>query len=300
MFAVFSAGGMGRVGIDYHGLRFLMYARDERKRTSFGEVATIGRQGLHLPPWKVAKLLGLPSMVDLGTYCERLLKEHFGAANVDSYDNSDYESATHIWDMNKPLAPGSKKYDTIIDAGCLEHIFNVPQGFANISAMANPGAQILHMLPASGLCGHGFWQFSPELFFSLYSEANGYRDTEVFLAALADESCWFKVKKPERGLRADVVGSKEVYVLVRTRLEGSFTHANVQQSDYGFAWNKSAAEEAESGAQSALRRAAEKSDRKTAALSWAGLLAYRKVAALFRRTSLTGANPWLTRIALDK
>ena len=279
------------MGIDYHSLRFLKYAR---RKQAFGAVATIGRQGLHLPPWKVREILGLEAMIDFGAYCERLLTEQFAATSVESYDNSDYESATHVTDMNHALAT-ERKYDTIIDAGCLEHVYNVSQALKNVSALANPGAQILHMLPANGFCGHGFWQFSPELFFSLYSDANGYRETEVFLADLANERSWFKVKEPRGGKRADVVTSKAVYVLVRTRLVGPFSHDNVQQSDYAFAWNKSTAAEGVTGVGKRLAKESP-SPRKMPVISWAALLVYRKIASLFRRTSLNSVNPYLTHV----
>jgi hypothetical protein len=92
-------------------------------------------------------------------------------------------------------------------------------------------------LPANNFCGHGFFQFSPELFFSLYSNQNGYQDTEVFLADLSNTTKWFKVSPPSNGHRVDVICSTEVYALVRTVLrEASFSHINVQQSDYAFAW----------------------------------------------------------------
>ena len=282
-----------RLGIDYHGLRFLKFARQKK---AFGAVATIGRQGLHLAPWKVREVLGLTATIDFGAYCERLLTEHFAASAVDSYDNSDYESATHVQDMNAVIAPG-RKYDTIIDAGCLEHVYNVTQALKNISALANPGAQILHVLPANGFCGHGFWQFSPELFFSLYSEANGYCETEVFLADLANERSWYQVKKPQGGKRADVVTSLELYVLVRTCLAKPFSHDHVQQSDYAFAWNRTSPAAVDAAAIEVGKRDVEKpKSRLMTDLSWAARLTYRNVLSLFRRTSLNAINPYLTVI----
>src|SRR6516162_6511281 len=49
-------------------------------------------------------------------------------------------------------------------------------------------------------CGHGFWQFSPELFFSLYSEKNGYSDTRIFLVSLDDWDTWYgwRLQRPQR------------------------------------------------------------------------------------------------------
>ena len=168
------------------------------------------------------------------------MMECFGATSVDSYDNSDYESATHVWDMNRPLAP-EKKYDTVVDLGCLEHVYNVTQALTNVSSLADPGAQIVHVLPANGYCGHGFWQFSPGAVLHAVFRAKRLPGYGGSAGRPADERSWFIVKKPRGGKRADVVTSKELYVLVRTTVQETFSHDHVQQSDYSFAWDKSTA-----------------------------------------------------------
>lgn len=92
--------------------------------------------------------------------------------------------------------------------------------------------QIISVATASG-------NFSPELFFSLYSFDNGYKDTEVFIADLTDSTRWFKVLLPKNGQRLNVFSYTELYVLVRTVLrEHGFAHDNVQQSDYVSLWVK--------------------------------------------------------------
>ena len=282
------------MGIDYHALRFLHYAF---RKKPFGAVATIGRQGLRVPPWRVRRAIGLREMVDHGDYCEPLLLGHFGAESVDSYDNSDYEAATCIWDMNQPIVP-TRQYDTVIDAGSLEHVFNIPQALRNVSALARPGAQILHILPANGFCGHGFWQFSPELFFSLYCEANGYGETEVFLAEVADETCWYRVRQPDPGKRVDVADSKALYVLVRSRLLRPFSHASVQQSDYAHRWSRESGAGRGRNGDAGTTEVTSPSPRKLPLLFWVGVLAQRKLTALFKPTSLSPLHPALTRIAL--
>jgi len=92
-------------------------------------------------------------------------------------------------------------------------------------------------LPTNNFCGHGFWQFSPELFFSLYSKSNGYAQTEVFIADLSNTKQWYHVGRPSNGQRVEALSSRPLYVLVRTVLEQKgFDHDNVQQSDYAFEW----------------------------------------------------------------
>jgi SAM-dependent methyltransferase len=225
------------MGIDIHGLNFL---RNAKKKKLFGETITIGRQGLHVSEQKVKELVGTQPTYKKQIYCEELLNQYFGATNVESIDNSAYEKATHIHNMNEPLPQNLYgKFDTVIDGGCLEHIFNVPQALRNCSLLCKQGGQIIHILPANNFCGHGFWQFSPELFFSLYSTENGYGETEVFLADLTDRDKWYQVQKPTNGKRVNIKSPDALYVLVRTILEQkSFAHKNVQQSDYVYEWNK--------------------------------------------------------------
>jgi SAM-dependent methyltransferase len=226
------------MGIDIHGLNFLRYAKNKK---FLGETLTIGRQGLHVREPVVKNLIKTRSTYKNDTYCEALLIEYFGATNVQSIDHSDYEKATHVHNMNDPIPQSLvSKYDTVIDGGCLEHIYNAPQALRNCSQFLKPGGQIIHMLPANNFCGHGFWQFSPELFFSLYSEANGYQETEVFLADLSNTKKWFFVHKPENGTRVNATSSKPLYVLARTVLKATeFNHSNVQQSDYIYQWHNS-------------------------------------------------------------
>ena len=137
------------------------------------------------------------------------------------------------------------QYSTVIDAGTLEHIYNIPQAFMNCSSLCKPGGQILHILPANNFCGHGFWQFSPELFFSLYSVENGYIETEVFLADVTNIDKWYKVKKPINGQRVNVHSSNRLHVLVRAVLAtDDYSHKNIQQSDYEFKWEERSNKEA--------------------------------------------------------
>jgi hypothetical protein len=221
------------MGIDAPTLTFLLL---EAKNKPFGKVITLGRQRINLPPYWQRRLLRSENTFE--GYCENLLTAKFGALFVDSIDNSAFEGATHIFDMNQEVALQSR-YDTVIDGGTLEHIYNVPQALANISTLCSDGGRILHILPANNYCGHGFWQFSPELFFSLYSEKNGYSDTRVFLASLTDWHRWYECLRPKDGYRAEfrTIGRLPLCIMVRTTKVSAFSHRNVQQSDYVAAWN---------------------------------------------------------------
>jgi hypothetical protein len=223
------------VGLEFHGLQFLSFAA---RCAEFRRVATIGRQGLCLDEPNARNLMNCGPDYEHEKYCDGLLLRKFGANCVDSWDYSDYEGATHIADMNKPLPEVPLKYDTVIDAGSLEHVYNAPQALFNVSKLCRDGGQILHILPANNFCGHGFWQFSPELFFSLYSETNGYSETRVFLASEYRTDVWYEVAKPNNGQRANVISFTPVFVLCRTVKVRQHCHETVLQSDYLHVWQR--------------------------------------------------------------
>jgi hypothetical protein len=225
------------MGIDNHGLNFLRYARTKKP---FGDTITLGRQTVLVIKPIVEELLGSEHPYKEQTYCEELLTKYLGATQVESIDKSAYEKATHLHDFNEPLpAELYQKYDTVLDLGTLEHIYNTPQAFKNCSQLCKRGGQILHVLPANNFCGHGLWQFSPELFFSLYCQGNGYLDTEVFIADLTNTTKWYQVKAPTAGERVNLWSSTPLYVLVRTVLSTpDFSQAGVQQMHYVHEWEK--------------------------------------------------------------
>ncbi len=225
------------MGIDIHALNFINYSRI---LSPLGNVVTIGRQGTHVHENDVRILLKIGQEYTHNPYCENLLVNHMNALSVESIDTSDYEAATHILDMNKELPTHLEgKFDTVFDGGCLEHIYNIPQALKNCSLLLKPGGTAIHILPTNNWCGHGFWQVSPELFFSLYSRKNGYTDLEVFFADLADLTSWHRINPPRNGQRINFTSSTPLYVMVKaTRTTEPFTHDNVQQSDYVFEWMK--------------------------------------------------------------
>ena len=166
-----------------------------------------------------------------------MLINNFNAKSVKSIDNSKFEGADIIMDMNKPIENINEKFDTIIDFGTSEHIFNVTQNLKNISQLCKIGGTILHSLPANNNCGHGFWQFSPELFFSLYSEVNGFSETEIFVFNTHNKYEWWKVNKQEVGERLELSSDVPLYIAVKTSKKLDKDSIIVQQSDYVERWN---------------------------------------------------------------
>ncbi len=232
------------MGIDAHNLALLAHAADLGCR--YTRTLGIGRQALFVDPPELERLRGwrgLPPPSAAATearpaYFEPLMREWFGAQVVDSVDASPYEQATLIHDMNRPWpAPLSDadRYDAVLDFGCLEHVFDFPTAWRNVVDRCAVGGHVFHALPANNLCGHGFYQFSPELFFNLYRAANGFDLRGVWFATKADLSTWWQVADPQvLKRRVNLLNASETYMLVLARKTAEMAGEMPvpQQSDY--------------------------------------------------------------------
>jgi SAM-dependent methyltransferase len=180
------------VGLGYHEVRMLWDAK--RQGMSFNHTMTIARLELYLHPAEVKKLRkeyalllssygeGFLNGYVFGEYSDRFLQQLVSPDKLDILDYSPYEGATIIHDMNQPVPAGLQgRFDAIIDGGSLEHVYNIPIAFDNIRKMLKVGGTIFLSAPANNLCGHGFYQFSPELLFRVFSPANGFQIKKVAL-----------------------------------------------------------------------------------------------------------------------
>ena len=114
-------------------------------------------------------------------FADTLLKL-LGFQNVESLDANNFENATHIHDFNKPVPLKlHNKYNYILDAGTTEHIFNVAQVYQNIIDMLEIGGIFVACVPNNNFSGHGFYQISPELYLSVFSEKYGCKVLELYL-----------------------------------------------------------------------------------------------------------------------
>ena len=231
------------MGIDLHNLALLAHAQD--RGVSFERTVGIGRQALFVDPPELETLRalrGLPPLRDEPQgggprYFEPLMRQWFGAGAVDSVDASAYEQATILHDMNLPWSDGQAgvgSYDAVLDFGCLEHVFDFPVAWRNCVALCRRGGHLLHALPANNLSGHGFYQFSPELFFNLYQAKNGFQLLGVWFALKADPRHWWKVADPAAvRRRVTLRNAHEVYMLVVAKKLGEVgALPPPQQSDY--------------------------------------------------------------------
>ena len=222
------------MGLTFHEYKFIEHIT---QNNDLGNVLTLGRLEVILNTNDISNL-NLSNILNNNKYAEKIFTEIFKAKSVSSLDNSSYENADEIIDLNLPINKGYKKFDSVIDFGTSEHIFNVSQCLKNISSLCKINGQIIHCLPSNNSCGHGFWQFSPELFFSLYNKENGFDETEIFIFDLSDKKYWWKVEKQAPGERLELNSDIPLYIACRTKKIFNKADVYVQQSDYRYLWNK--------------------------------------------------------------
>jgi len=108
----------------------------------------------------------------LGFIQDTSLFKLLGFREAVTLDYSDYEQAEIICDLGEPLpsevAAKAGLFELVIDAGCLEHIFNLPQAMSNLHRLTAPGGVVIHISPSSNYVDHGFYMFSPTLFHDYY------------------------------------------------------------------------------------------------------------------------------------
>ena len=243
------------MGIEAFSLRMLCEAR--RAGATFAATVTLGRQNLSVRQSELEEIrrsTGHVRPADSGQeagwrpVADDLLIEILGIERLVSLDHSDYEGASVVHDMNRPVPEEHwDAYDAVIDAGTLEHVFNFPVAIASCMKMLRVGGRFFALTPANNHCGHGFYQFSPELFFRLFNGANGFR-LEHLLAVehpfpgieLSARRTVYSMRDPaEVGERVGLVNRRPVYLFVqavkRERVEPFAPYP--QQSDYAAAWS---------------------------------------------------------------
>ena len=228
------------MGVGYQGLQFALLAK--RRRVSFSRTIMIGRQNHYLDAGTLRSMFerfGMPlsageeATILQDAYSEGLFKK-LGAVTVDSVDASNYEGASLIHDFNNPIDPSlSQRYTCVIDFGSLEHIFNFPVAMKNVTDLMEVGGHFLSMTTANNFMGHGFYQFSPELFFG-YLSANGFVDIGIYLVPFRIFPYFFRVADPrELGGRVELVNSEPVLIAVIAKKKKHIPQMVVPlQSDY--------------------------------------------------------------------
>ncbi len=173
-------------------------------------------------------------------YGEAFFKR-LGAERIDSLDYSAYQSSTLCRDLNDPPSTDPVEgYDLVYDGGTLEHVFHFPNAIATCMAMVKVGGHFMASLPANHWLGHGFYQFSPELFFRVFAPENGFEIVRIYLAENAySPGKLYRVKDPsETGARTLLESGRSLLILVWARKIADVKPFQKwpQQSDYSARW----------------------------------------------------------------
>lgn len=235
------------MAIDTYGLPFLFAAK--AAGVSFAKTGTLGRQGFFPDERTLQRCfdrLGIAENARRFLAESQSYSEHFltllGATEICAIDNSSYEGAPVIHDMNQPIPPSLKnRFTTLIDGGVLEHIFNFPQAVTNCMEMIQIGGHFIGITTANNFTGHGFYQFSPELFFRIFSPENGFLTESVMLHETTPNAEWYEVIDPEvLKRRVELVNGRPTYILIRAKKvsDGPIFSTTPQQSDYSRIWDR--------------------------------------------------------------
>jgi len=250
------------MGVDNSTIKIICAAKS--MNIDFSRVLTIGRQQLFLDKNVLQHIFSLQGIdVDAATflqenkYSEKLFNL-FGAQEVASLDYSSYEGADTLHDMNLPI-PGDlcERFSVVFDGGCLEHIFNIPQGLKNCMEMVEVGGYFLQVTNANNFMGHGFWQLSPELLFRVFSPENGFETKAVLLHETSYGGSWYSVSDPDHvHERVELCNNSPTYLIaIAKRISNPIIFAKQpQQSDYSALWGPNATEERNLSADTALNR----------------------------------------------
>lgn len=234
--------GLERIGVT-------AFQSMQKQGIKMGSLLTLGRQHFAVKTLDIKRVPGLEEMIaanpELNQGEERFAEPFFkavGVGRVESLDFSAYESCSLVHDLNEPIpAEWHERYDVVFDGGTLEHVFHFPNAIANAMNLVKKGGVFVTATPSNNYNGHGFYQFSPELFFRLFNGANGF---EVLMMAFSESTGRqriFRVSDPaELGKRIIFPGEGPMeLVMIAKRCESVTVLAELpQQSDYSATWQQ--------------------------------------------------------------
>jgi hypothetical protein len=226
------------MGIDIISARFLI--GEARRGVNLTHTLTLGRQEIYINKYSYGKILKILSNDGGKSKYADIFFKLIGVKKLDVMDASDYEGATIIHDLNQPLPIDYVyKWDSVIDGGTLEHVFNFPQAIKTCMELVRCGGNLILLTPWHNYSGHGFYQFSPELFYRILSPENGFLVERMLIN---QKGQWFSIKDPELiKSRVEFYGDDSTMLYIsakRFEIKKIFTQWP-QQSDYSHAWQES-------------------------------------------------------------
>lgn len=224
------------MGFNVPSAQFLRHLRNTG--VIFQKTLTIGHQQIYMAPDDYARQLAAlgVSSTTVSEYADDFFRA-LGAETLEVADFSAYEGATLCHDLNVPFpAANRRQFDCVFDGGSLEHVFNFPQALKTCMEFTRVGGHLVIVTSGDNFFGHGFYQFSPELFFRALAPVNGF---EVEAMMLCDKGRWYAIADPATvGSRVELLTSEPLFLFVAARRIADVEPFQVwpQQSDYMSAW----------------------------------------------------------------
>jgi hypothetical protein len=201
---------------------------------------TLGHQGAYLDLadyCRVLERIGRPKATSVPAFADDVLLA-MGATQVEAMDFSAYEGAHILHDLNQPVpVEWHQRYDTVFDGGTLEHVFNFPTAIRSCMQMIKPGGRFISVTVPNNQCGHGFYQFSPELFYRIFGTSNGFSVVEMYVVEVFGRA--YAVKDPAVvRARAELWNDTPLLLMVHARRDAvrELFSETPQQSDYVTCW----------------------------------------------------------------
>ncbi len=179
-------------------------------------------------------------------YTERFF-EALGYESVDSMDFSEFENASILQDLTKPLrADLVEHFDVVYDGGTTEHIFHLPTAFENIHKMLKPGGVLIAHPPCNNWINHSFYQLNPEIVYGYWQKAMGYEILHLTLQPLLPnfaQKIATTTNPNETGRRPQIMGDLPqnspiiLNYAVRKPLGETKAGQGVYQTDYVEKWD---------------------------------------------------------------
>jgi hypothetical protein len=239
------------MGIDKTALELILLSQNYVKRNddNVANILTLGRQQIHISKNDINHLLSkykfssLINKYNVYDYSENLFtnlfEEKWKYIFVDSMDNSDYEGASIIHNLNNPFN-SSKKYQYIYDGGTIEHIFNIPQVIENIIDMLDINGLFVSITCNNNFSGHGIYQFSPEFFLSSLNEKYGMKIESIYLGKVHTSfEEWIDVNDYKDGRNCTKFDDSEpVYILTIARKISNIRENLITNSPHQYSYEK--------------------------------------------------------------
>lgn len=249
--------------------------REGKREKFFGKILTIGKQHVYasesdLHKWAKELEFELKTGItvshkedfaEIKSITDDSLFLSLGFDNINSMDYSTYEKCTIVHDLNEDVPETlHNNYDLIFDSGSSEHIFNIPKVFENYCKMLKTGGRIIIFSPSSNHVDHGFYMFSPTLFYDYYTANKWDIVDSLFIRYFRNhvKKLWHIYKYTAGCLERHSFGglNKGLYgnFFILRKTSTSTFNAPIQQGYYLKTWNKMRVEASKSWRKNILRK----------------------------------------------